>query len=152
MAFNPLVWMRKHQKVMMAALVLICMVTFILSSGTLGGDFFDWLRYVFSGRSRYPEVGSVYGERIDTQEYARLRRQRMVAHAYMTLANQEAQRLVEDQVKRLDEEMKKKTGGENVFQQRMALQSTLTKLQQRQPRGQLYFGGFDRPEDVFDFL
>ena len=51
MAFSPFSAFRKHQKVLFASLTVVCMLTFVLTSGVagFGGDFFSelprWLGY-----------------------------------------------------------------------------------------------------------
>jgi hypothetical protein len=153
MAFNPLHTLRKHQKVMMAALVFICMVTFILSSGSLGGDFFDWLRYSFTGRMRTTEVATIYGERLDDQEYYRLRQQRLLADQYMRHANAVAHSYVFDQLNRLAEAAKKKTGDDNLARDRAYWEEMRRALERRQPpQDRLYFGGGLSPEEIIDFV
>ena len=42
MAFNPFRRIRKHQKALMAAMVLVSMITFVLMGSNFGGgDFFS---------------------------------------------------------------------------------------------------------------
>ncbi len=154
MAFNPLHALRKRQKSMMAALVLVCMVTFILSSGIGGGgDFFDWLRATVTGSARANEVATVYGNPIDDKEFLRLRNQRMLAHQYMALASQQAMMQVQEQLQKLSEESKKKLGDGSSLQEQIKLQARLSELRQRQPgQGQHYFGGSLSPDELFDFV
>src|SRR5262249_9223707 len=51
MAFNPFTSFRKYQKFWMAAILLVCMATFVLCTG-VGGDFGDRLLRLFSGGGR----------------------------------------------------------------------------------------------------
>lgn len=152
MAFNPLRMMRKHQKVLMAGVVLVCMVTFILSSGSMGGDFFDWLKSKLTGRSNFPEVATLYGERIDIPELQRLRQRRIIANEYMGLAHNHAMSVLQEDIKRATEEAKKKPGDSSLLQKQLDARTKLSQLEPRQPQGQLYFGGTLGPEELLDFL
>ena len=154
MAFNPLHTLRKHQKGLMAALVLICMVTFILSSGSqFGGDFFDWARYQVTGRSSIPQVATLHGQRVDIQDLQRLRHQREVADRYMRNALAMASSYIQEQISRLDEEAKKKGPDANTARQQESLRATWMALLQRiPPNNQFYFGGTPSAEDLLDFM
>ena len=52
MAFNPFHAFRRYKKAAFAVLTIVCMFTFVLSSG-IGGksDFFDQITDLFTGRS-----------------------------------------------------------------------------------------------------
>src|SRR5215470_3535857 len=88
MAFNPFHAFRKHQKVVFAALTIICMLTFVMAGGSFaGGDFFSELtRMITGGRSRIPEVATVYGKRISDRDIQELRQQRRLANDFMLMA------------------------------------------------------------------
>src|SRR6478736_1869867 len=95
MAFNPFHAFRKHQKVVFAALTIICMLTFVMAGGSFaGGDFFSELTRWVTGRSRTHEVATVYGRRISDRELQDLRRQRRLANAFMERAITQAQDLI----------------------------------------------------------
>src|SRR5262249_19153778 len=88
MAFNPFRGFRKHQKVIMASMVFIAMVTFVLCSGAgafTRGDFAGWFQSTFMGRGRVTEIAKVYGKAIDYPELEQLHRQRKLANDYMGL-------------------------------------------------------------------
>src|SRR5437667_7738522 len=88
MAFNPFRAFRKHQKVIMATLVGVSMVTFVLCGGIFGkGDFAGWFQDTFlGGRGRDNKVASVYGKTIEYPDIDRLRSQRRLANEYMSQA------------------------------------------------------------------
>jgi hypothetical protein len=87
MAFNPFHAFRKHQKVVFAILTIICMLTFVLSSGLSGkGDAFYEIAHFFGGKGRIPDVATVFGNRIDAQHIQVLRQQREVANQFMGTA------------------------------------------------------------------
>jgi hypothetical protein len=95
MAFNPFHVFRKHKKVLFAGLTIICMFTFVLSSG-LGGrmDLFTelprWLG--FSGgrekyiRNRQGKEIELYGSKVAIKDLEELRRQRTQACTYLQSA------------------------------------------------------------------
>src|ERR1700736_1543622 len=88
MAFNPFHGFRKHQKVVFAALTIICMLTFVLASGvgTAGGDFFSEMTRWFGGKSVRSEVATLYGSKISPQQIVTLRAQRNSANSYLVNA------------------------------------------------------------------
>src|SRR4051794_33107278 len=86
MAFNPFHSFRKYNKVVFAGLTLLCMVTFILSSGMGRGDFFSQMTDWFGGRvSRHAYV-TLYGKTYTTQEIQETDYQRRLANEYMDYA------------------------------------------------------------------
>jgi hypothetical protein len=87
MAFNPFRGFRKHQKVIFAALTILCMLTFVLAGafGSRGGDFFGWLQGVVGSRSATTEA-TVYGKDFSGQDIGRLKMQRMIANQFMKAA------------------------------------------------------------------
>jgi hypothetical protein len=87
MAFNPFNAFRKHQKVVFAALTIVCMLTFVMAGGSFaGGDFFSELTRWITGRSRTHEAATIYGKRITDFELQELRRQRRLANDFMQQA------------------------------------------------------------------
>ena len=88
MAFNPFHAFRKYQKTLFAALTIICMFTFVLSSGISGsgGEFFTEMAMLVGVRSREPEAASLFGKKIDRRDFILLREQRVVANQFMDAA------------------------------------------------------------------
>src|SRR5947209_15587880 len=87
MAFNPFHAFRRHQKVVFAALTIVCMLTFVMAGGSFaGGDFFSELTRWVSGRGRIQEAAVVYGKRISDRELYELRRQRRLANQFILQA------------------------------------------------------------------
>lgn len=87
MAFNPFHQFRRHNKVVFATLAIICMFTFVVSSGMGGrGDLFtqigDWL----SGSAGEKALISVAGKNYDAREVEQIRIQRSMASDYMDAA------------------------------------------------------------------
>src|SRR5205807_2516235 len=92
MAFNPFHGFRKHQKVVFAALTIVCMLTFVLASGVgMAGDFFSELSRWLGGQRRSgTDVARLYGSRVSGPDIQTLRNQRRAANAYMASAVQSA--------------------------------------------------------------
>ncbi|CAN5477175.1 hypothetical protein BH10PLA2_BH10PLA2_19520 [soil metagenome] len=87
MALHPFQSFRKHQRSLFAVLTIVCMLSFVMSSGIAGvGDGFSWLQQVLTGSSKYPQVGTLYKKNIDTIELRNLGNQRAVANRYMVQA------------------------------------------------------------------
>lgn len=86
MAFNPFHSFRKHSKVMFAILAIVCMFTFVLSSGIAGGDFFQWLPEQIGLSERRVPVGSIYDEEIGAAELDQIQIRRRVANQFMVTA------------------------------------------------------------------
>jgi len=85
MAFNPLQRFRRHQKAIFAGLTIICMLTFVLTSGVgSGGDFFSELQRMIGVRSTATEAARLFGKRVEMADIMRLREQRRLANQFMT--------------------------------------------------------------------
>jgi hypothetical protein len=93
MAFNPLHTFRKHQKVIFAALTIVCMLTFVLagSSVTGRGDFMSELMVLFGRGRSTTSVATIYGKTVEPREFVYLREQRKAASDFMELAIRQAQ-------------------------------------------------------------
>lgn len=84
MAFNPFHKFRKHQKGMMAGLVLMAMLSFVLCSGVSGmGDFATWFQQTVLGGVGKADAGKLYGKKVTVQEVLKIQSQRELADAYM---------------------------------------------------------------------
>src|SRR5262249_29184314 len=66
-----------------AGLTIICMLTFVLSSGVGRGDFFSELERLFGGRSSAAEPARLFGKRVDPEEIRHVREQRRLANLFM---------------------------------------------------------------------
>src|SRR5882724_1085364 len=92
MAFNPFHSFRKYKKTMFAILAIVCMFTFVLSSG-LGGrnDVLNVLPEMLGGSaSKYPEIARIDGKKIDGRQLEQTRIRRKMANDYMALLYQQA--------------------------------------------------------------
>src|SRR3954471_8558479 len=107
MAFNPFHSFRRYSKVVFAVLAIICMLTFVLSSGMGRGDIFSQVTEAFGGGGGNTVV-TVHGKKIDAREFDTIQNQRRLAGEYMDAAvgaargqldnrvRQEAERLGKD--------------------------------------------------------
>src|SRR5438477_303428 len=69
MAFNPFHHFRRYSKTVFAVLAIICMFTFVLSSGTMGrGDFFTEITDWVTNRRRIPPLMTLYGKEYDARQ------------------------------------------------------------------------------------
>jgi hypothetical protein len=85
MAFNPLNRFRRHQKAIFAGLTIVCMFTFVLTSGVgSGGDFLSEVARMFGVRSTANEAARLFGKRVEMPEILRLREQRRLANQFMS--------------------------------------------------------------------
>jgi hypothetical protein len=89
MASSPFRVFRKHQKVIFAALTILCMVTFVMCSGLSAGEnFLSTLGVAFGVRHRPDIVATLYGKDVSAQEIQELRAQRRLAEAYIRAITQ----------------------------------------------------------------
>src|SRR5207253_4824280 len=82
MPFNPFSSFRKYQKFWMAAILLVCMVTFVLCTGSRGGDFQDWIERLF-GRGGGTALGKLDGRAVKYNDLLDLKGQRELANRFM---------------------------------------------------------------------
>jgi hypothetical protein len=83
MAFNPFHHFRRYSKVVFAGLAILCMVTFVLSSGMGRGDMLTQLTNWVSGPPRGSEALSLYGKKFDSQQIRQIHYGRQMASEYM---------------------------------------------------------------------
>ena len=83
MAFNPFRGFRKQQKVLFAILTIICMITFVLSSGMGRGDALDTIVNWFGGGKQGEVVTTLYGDKVHTNELGEQACQRRLANTFM---------------------------------------------------------------------
>jgi hypothetical protein len=177
MAFNPFHTFRKNSKVVFAGLTILCMVTFILSSGMGRGDVFSQITDWFTGGRRTALI-TVAGKNFSEQEVAQINAGRRMANDYMDNAVQEAMQGLQSRfhevVSGLDNESRdslslavntpalipfmlqraeaeKKTDLARALGVLYRLQELTFILSMRQPR-EGFFGPYDKIEDTADFL
>src|SRR5205823_2570665 len=87
MAFNPFHHFRRYSKVVFAALAILCMFTFVLSSGLGGrGDLLQRMAEWAGTRSGSSALLTVAGHKYDAHDVDQVRLQRRLASEYMELA------------------------------------------------------------------
>jgi hypothetical protein len=91
MAFNPFHAFRKHQKIFMAGLVLVAMVTFVLTGSSFrGGDAFSWITSLISRGNAASESFTVFGSKVTPRDLQLLQQERHIANTFMVLATNAA--------------------------------------------------------------
>jgi hypothetical protein len=92
MAYNPFNIFRRNQKAIFAVLTVFIMIMFTLSSGVVGGDFFDWFPQWLGRKAgkKGDEVCKIDGTRVYDGELAQLRYYRVMANRFMDLAAKQA--------------------------------------------------------------
>jgi hypothetical protein len=144
MAFNPFESFRKNGKAIFAVLAIVCMFTFVLSSGIGGGnDFFDWVVRQFGGDDkRGPLYGEIDGHDYHQRELDALRQKRMAANAYMRGAVDHAENKM---VNQLGEDLKnnviKDKQASQLISNTLNLRGQMFDSRQRDPRtaAQVFF-------------
>src|SRR5262245_60839776 len=102
MAFNPFHAFRKHQRPLMAALAIFCMVMFVVQIGFGRADpVYQVMNLFGAGRGRGPLVATLYGKKVTESDLAKLRRDRDLASNFLfsvvqTSAQQKVFKTLED--------------------------------------------------------
>jgi hypothetical protein len=87
MAYNPFNIFRRNQRAIFAVITVFIMFTFVLSSGLGGGaDFFDWFPNWLSMRNKGDHLCTIDGSKIYDKDLTDLRRNRVMANRFMSLA------------------------------------------------------------------
>src|SRR4051794_27650373 len=82
MAYNPFTWFRRHQKVVFAVMLLVCMFTFVAYFGQ--GDAVSMaLRLVGNPGRGGPVVATLNGQKINETELSRLATLRRMASNFL---------------------------------------------------------------------
>ena len=92
MAFNPFQRFRKHQKLLMALLVLLCMFIFVFT-GFSRGDLMDWLSRKFGWKQQGQLVVTLYGEKVGTEDLKQEAHRRLLASEFLIRAALQGLRL-----------------------------------------------------------
>jgi hypothetical protein len=92
MAYNPFNIFRRNQKAIFAVLTVFIMIMFTLSSGVVGGDFFDWFPQWLGRKTgkKGEEVCKIDGTKVYDGDLAQLRYHRVMANRFMDLAAKQA--------------------------------------------------------------
>ncbi|MBX9681975.1 MAG: hypothetical protein K2X38_24725 [Gemmataceae bacterium] len=142
MAFNPFESFRKHQKFVMAGVLLISMVTFVLCSGVGNkgseGELGEMILRAF--RPRGEVYATFNGSNLYVEEVNKLRDQRNLANTFMTTAKKIALQRVENGIK----EGKLEQKGKDILD---AMRSAF----EFQMRRKQHFEGGVKLQDVLDF-
>ncbi|MCI0681239.1 MAG: SurA N-terminal domain-containing protein [Gemmataceae bacterium] len=146
MAFNPFATFRKYQKIWMAGVLLICMLTFVLCTG-VGGDLSDWILAGF--RPKGQVVLELDGRSVRMNELDDLKERRKTANEFMRKAAKYTMARMDEVLK--PENFKKVEGNPKELEALRRVQALRLRLEEkaRQPN---FFGdsGF-KFDDLVDF-
>jgi hypothetical protein len=145
MAFHPMRTFQKNRTFWMAAILLVCMVTFVLCTGMQGGDFAGWIMDRFRGSGA--QATEIDGRTVSVQDLEELRRRRDTANDYMTRATQ----MVIQQLKTYIESLGKEPDDAKRKQLLFFYQNQQQQLVDRLSRPR-YFRGGTKLDDLIDFL
>jgi hypothetical protein len=157
MAFHPFRMFRRHQKVIWGFLVIVCMITFVLMSGTGRGDIFDritqWVRSSRGGNA----VTTLYSKTVDARQLEEVRRESELTQRAIAIALQLAYGQIQRELGPIQEQLKNKpfdpkAGGFDLFQQQFKLQGEQQELQNMQFKTAFEFQGREKPEGQLDVL
>lgn len=148
MAFNPFTSFRRHQKVWMATVLLLCMVTFVLCTG-VGGDLSDRLLRWFAPRHG-SALAELDGRNIYHEDLQRLKDQRKMAEKFVRMSMEVVISRINDNLNQDDGVAGKGTKGqrENVLKRLRAVEGEL-KARLAKTR---YFDGDLKLESLLDFM
>jgi len=145
MAFNPLNTFHKNKRFWMAAILMVCMVTFVFCTGR--GDLGERLQNLLGKRGA--AMLKINGTNYSLEDMYKLRDQRKLANAYMTRSAEFAFRKLTTAIM----EISKKTDEKDQKNR----QETLTRLQalrmslaERKSRPN-YFDGGVKVDDLVEF-
>jgi hypothetical protein len=86
MAYNPFNIFRRNQKAIFAVLTVFIMIMFTLSSGVVGGDFFEtFTQWLGSKGKRGDALCTIDGDKIYQRDLEELHRNRRMANQYMAM-------------------------------------------------------------------
>jgi hypothetical protein len=137
MAFNPFHGFRKHQKKVFAVMVIVCMFVFILQF-TAGADPISKMMGWFGSNRRQGDVvTTIYGDKVNESDLARLQRFRLNANTFLGAAAWES-----DPAKPRDPN--------DIFGDTRGLNGRVRIMSRFSP--QLLFGGGVSNEELLDFM
>jgi hypothetical protein len=145
MAFNPFTNFRKYQKIWMAVILLLCMITFVLCTGTRG-DFTEYVLRLF--RPSGQEYARIDNGRFTSSQAYDLKERRNLANDFMRKASKEVIRRIDEVMKpelfkKAEQNPKELEQLQKVQNLRMVLENTL-----RAPR---YFDSGVKIDELVDF-
>ena len=148
MPFNVYAGFVKYRRFWMAAILLLCMITFVLCTGSKG-DFSD--RVLGWIRKPGTQVGSVDGSAIHREEIDKLKSQRNLANDFMkSYANRHLE-IISEQMKAIrDNPDQFKLKDEQLKQEIMKLAQTRQNLAIRLKAKEFFPGGL-QPDDLLTF-
>lgn len=124
MAYNPFNWFRKNQKVIFAALTIMCMIVFVFQFGA-GDPLTRALHWMTGGRAQGATVQTLNGRRVTEGDLAHLAAQRQAANAFIYQVAATGQEKEMDQL--LNKRLKGDSGKDNPL---IGLRDVVQKVQE----------------------
>lgn len=147
MAFSPFANFRKYQKIWMAIILLVCMLTFVLCTGAQQGDLGDWLLRIF--RPGGTVYASIDGGKVRAQEFTDLKVGRNIANEFMRKAAKYSTARMDEVLKPENFKKVEDNPKEREALQRVMLLRERLEQRARQPR---FFGESGvKIDDLIDF-
>lgn len=149
MAFNPFSTFQKNQKFWMAAILMICMVTFVFCTGSRG-DVYDAIMRQFRGTG--PTVVRVAGYNLSQFDLTTLRDERNIVNDFMRAGCDIAVRAIDEQMQKVKDQPdptdKKKLEERQQFLTQRLREKMVLLDRLRRPR---YFEGGVKLDDLIEF-
>jgi hypothetical protein len=158
MAFHPFRVFRKHQKVIWGFLVIVCMFTFVLMSGSGGsGTIFDRLVKGAGGRRGGTPVTKLYGSDVDTRQLQDTKFERGLAQQLLNRALGKAYQEVTQDQQAAQQELAKRPGDskaepEKVFSAFMKTDKQKKELEANFARFAVSFDQYQSTSRLLDYL
>ncbi len=147
MAFNPFSTFQKNQKFWMAAILMVCMITFVFFG--FKGDVGDWLMKGFRGTG--PTVVRIASRNYSDFDLRQVRLQRNIVNDYMRACCDITMRNIAKDVQKISDmpvgDKKKEDQRKQAMGQLAAVQLVL-RIRLQKPR---YFEGGVKLDDVIEF-
>ncbi|MBM3994766.1 MAG: hypothetical protein FJ303_11520 [Planctomycetes bacterium] len=147
MAFNPFVTFQKNKRFWMAAILMICMVSFVFCTG-MRGDMSERIPQWFGFGKGGGSVVRIAGRTYTRKDLEDVKSQRNLANAYMRHCNESAYRNAD---KAYFDEIRKEEEAENRAERLTELSKRLRTLGIRKLRPR-YFDGDVKYRDLEEFL
>ncbi|MSQ93515.1 MAG: hypothetical protein EXR98_03040 [Gemmataceae bacterium] len=150
MAFNVLGTFQKNKRFWMAAVLMICMVSFVFCTGMKGG-MEERILDIFGLKSRGPAIVTIDGRGISSKDLHDLRAQRNLADAIMRICADIASKKVSKELFELGKKADPNQDPEKLKQIKMQLGAVRATLDLRKSRPRYFDIGVAKFDDLVEF-
>src|ERR1700677_1060615 len=137
MAFSPIHFFRKYQKLGMAAVLLMCMISFVVCSGDRGGPQ-DWFMSLFV-KKHGPVVAKIDGTSYYSSDMSDLKQKRQIANDYMKKTLEKLKLIAEKKIEQLA--MNKELAEDARQGKMIPIKNTKKVIEERLKRPRFFDGG-----------